>query len=182
MTNLPEISDKNKNYYRDKVIFKPRFVINDINVTTGIIIQQMNTLNDVTLYIVSSSQRNDKVCINKYGLQPYLSSMENIEKESMYDAFSDIKMEKNINGNEFGDLYYASYVKNNSFSSTQNQDVNILIVDKGYEKKYYPLLTDIFNNENAVLKTIISSSNMTWKELTENGEEINKEWITYENF
>lgn len=177
VTNLPEISDENKNNYSGKVIFKPRFLINDINVTTGIVIQQMNTLNDVTLYVVSSSKTNDKVCVNKYGLQPYLSSMEDIEEESMYDAFSNIKMEKNINSNEFGDLYYASYVKNNSFSSTQNQDVNILIVDKGYEKKYYPLLTDIFNNENAVLKTIISSSNMTWKELTENGKEINKEWI-----
>ena len=176
--------DKNITIDKDVIYLIPNFVNNsNLNEKTTLIFQQVNTLKELYLYIQLSNNQSTNI-INKYGNEPNLRKMYNLSVNGK-SSFPNIQeSEIKVYGKKEGNMYYASFIKENSFSIKENENINFYIIKSGEKVKKtegFDNLTISSNNEN---KLYYYQSNVkieydVFNKVKENGEEIKGENIDW---
>lgn len=122
------------NEMEENVIYlQPQTIYNIENNISTIILRQEYTQKEVFLYVNRGSETDVKVEINKYGTVPSIQNM----KDMLYDNIADLLSNRNdivkinVNTNEIGEGYYASYTKENYMTANDNNNVKFYIVRKG---------------------------------------------------
>ena len=108
----------------------PNNLITDIQDTSTIIFQQLNSYKEVYLTINFLSTDNDEY-VNKYGNVPTINKMVNLPFNTKIDCLkSDDYNIITLNGvkNDSVALYYTSYSKVNKFITENNENVNFYII------------------------------------------------------
>ena len=156
----------------------PNNLISDVQDTSTIIFQQINSYKEVYLTINFAST-NDDGYVNKYGQVATINKMLNLQYNNKISCLlsNDNILTLSADTNNGVALYYASYSKNNKFITVNNENVNFYIIKNyplsaqtfDYSKTYisndgknvlYSGVTNsIINSQNSVTNNIISLIN-----------------------
>ena len=126
-------------------------VLSDFDDVSGIIFQQLTSFNEAYLYVEFKTQNISYTMVNKYGNTNVLDNMIKIPFDNPLSAINNNDIGKIVNlsiqKDKEGKLFYASFIKENRFSTKNNDKVNFYI-PKRYAYKLYNL-----NHENINIKS-----------------------------
>ena len=142
------------------ILLIPHTIIK-VNAVSAILFQQFNTLNEVTLFIkLNEIDAENNVYINKYGDTISLNAMKTISSSSVTQAYESL-LEKEITNTSA--LYYASYYKENSFTTVKNNNAITLNILKRGDNEYV-LMNDKILSEQIIDLFYINGVDTTFAE------------------